>query len=107
MTITWVTTTSGKSYMTKDPQARKRYGLELADVLAESVTTITAAEVTQESGVTADGAPTIFGTKILVFVTGGVADTPWSENYITIKYTLSDTSYDEKTLYFRIKDGLS
>lgn len=97
--ITFTVTAGGKATIPKAPGARKLYGIELADVLAEANTTIASASVSGQEGVIADGAVEPQGTLLLLWVKGG---TLGQVGYITFHYYLSDGSDDYQTLYFDI-----
>ena len=111
MTTTFTNYDSGKSVIVKDPDARKLYGIDLTDVLAELSTGIQSVTISEAVGVevvTSTGNPGdayISGSTCLAWVYGG--DSSLDENYITFRYTLTNGHLDEKTLYFKIKDNLS
>ena len=98
--ITYTITAGGKATIPKDPQARKLYGVDLVDVLAEANTTIASAVIGEVAGVAVDGAVSIVGTVVAAWVTGG---TLGQEGHVTFRYTLSDGSIDDITLYFDIR----
>ena len=98
-TLTYVITAGGKATIKKDANARKLYGIDLTDVLAEiDGRFIQSAEIVAQAGVSAEAA-VIQGPYVVAWVTGGTT----GDNYVTFRYTLSDTSIDDITLHFDIQ----
>lgn len=101
MTVTTYTISAGgKATIPKDPQARKLYGVNLAPVLAEANTTIVSAIIAEVAGVANDGPAIVQGSLLLVWITGGMLG---QEGHVTFRYTLSDGTIDDITLYFDIR----
>jgi len=98
--ITYTISAGGKAAIPKRPIARKLYGVDMADRLAEANTTIVSASIAAVAGVANDGGVITQGSLLLVWITGG---TLGEEGYVTFRYTLSDGTIDEVTLYFDIR----
>jgi len=93
---------AGKPTITKDPQAKLDYDLDLTDWLAVNGDTLDAASAVG-TGVTVDDVDVVdAGRQVKVWVSGGTVGSPAS---VTITFSTSSTPprVDERTLYFKIK----
>lgn len=98
--ITFVLTASGKATILKAPNARKLYGIRLTAVLAEHSASITNIVVAEAVGVTVEGGVIVEGDIGAVWVLGG---TKGQIGHVTFRYTLSDGTIDDQTLYFDVR----
>lgn len=101
----FITDCSGKSVIGKDPDSRRLYGINLRRVLAAQAATIASAEIIEIVGVVPEmpNAPIIQAPYIMAWTTGG--DAQLGLNSFTIRFTLSDGTEDDKTLYFNIEQN--
>ena len=100
---TYITTAAGKPTIAKDPAAVLDYVVDWTDWLAVVSDTIISA-VAEGTGVTVDSVAVMAGgQKVLVWVSGGVANVTGS---VAIKITTASSPprIDERTIWFKVKD---
>jgi hypothetical protein len=101
-TQTYIVKAGGKATIRKDPNARKLYGIDLTDVLAEVLgRTISSAQVVTQTGVAAEPAIVQDAVYVLTWVTGGTVS---GVNLVTFRVTFSDGSIDDYSLYFDVAE---
>lgn len=97
--MTWTILADGRAVIDKDPDASLRYGVNVADVIAEG-DTVAGASIAEQSGVTAASA-SYSGTVVSCRVSGGTAGQTGS---VTLRWTTVGGDTDDRTLYFRVRE---
>ena len=82
----------------KDPDAVLDYSLNLTSWLVGE--TITAITIVKAAGVTVDSSSIVSGNRIVLWVSGGYANSPDS---VTVRFTTSAGRTDDRTMFFTIK----
>jgi hypothetical protein len=95
----------GKITIYKNPGARLKYGIDLAEWLAEAGTALLGVTAGDVVGVTLDGQPFIDGTWICAWVTG-LDQADGADNLVTFDFTCTDgKSEDSRTIHFLKRPG--